>query len=598
MKTQLTLFIAFFLAILSSLFAQPKLTIDLSKQGAKISPMHYGVFFEDINHAADGGLYAELIRNRSFEDATTPDYWTLTTTNGTATATIETANLLNSAQTKALKLNVSSTTSTTKAQLANTGFWGINLVKGTQYTLSFYAKRDAAFSGLITATLESTTGVQYAQTEINVTGTDWQKYTCTLTAAGNDPAARFSIIMNSAGTLWLDVVSLFPPTFNNRENGLRPDLAQLLVDLKPKFMRFPGGCFIEGDYLANRFQWKNTIGKIEERPGHSNLWGYRTSDGMGYHEFLQLCEDLGAAPLYVVNVGLAHNDYQPYTSLSGYIQDALDAIEYANGPVTSTYGAMRAANGHPEPFNIKYIEIGNENYFGNNYGNRYILFYNAIKAKYPDIQCIGNVAAWGTDNPSWTFTYPVDLVDEHYYRNPKWFINQYNKYDTYSRTGPKVYAGEYAVTSDCGLGNLSAAIGEAVYMAGMERNSDIVPMNSYAPIFVNVNDRKWSPDMIDYNASNVYCTPSYYVQKMFANNIGTVNVAVNDSLCQNYNIITGKVGLGTWSTVSDYSNVTVQNGAGTTLFSDQFANSANWTPTSGTWSVSNGIYSQTATSTD
>ncbi len=588
-----------FLVFSCSLFAQPKLTIDVSKPGAKISPTHYGIFFEDINHAADGGLYAELIRNRSFEDASTPEYWALTTLTGTtATATLETTNLLNAAQTKALKLNVSSITATSKVRLVNSGYWGINVVNGQKYTLSFFAKRDAVFNGTITASLESTAGIQYAEAVVSEVGTDWQKYTCTLTATGNDPNARFALTVKSAGIVWFDVVSLFPPTFNNRENGLRPELAQLLVDMKPKFMRFPGGCFVEGDYLSNRFQWKNTIGKIEERPGHYNLWGYRTSDGMGYHEFLQLSEDLGAEPLYVVNVGLAHNDNQTYTSNDAYVQDALDALEYANGPVTSTYGAMRAANGHPEPFNIRYIEIGNENYFGNNYGNRYLQFYNAIKAKYPTIQCIGNVAAWGTDNPTWTFSHPVDLVDEHYYRNPQWFINQYNKYDTYSRSGAKIYVGEYAVTSDCGLGNLSAAIGEAVYMAGMEKNSDVVPLNSYAPIFVNVNDRKWSPDMIDYNASNVYCTPSYYVQKLFANNIGTVNVSVNDSLCRNLNIITGSVGLGTWATKADYSNVAVTNGTGATLFSDQFANSSNWIPTSGTWSVSGGVYSQTTTSTD
>jgi len=579
--------------------AQPKFTIDLSKNGIKVSPTQSGLFFEDINHAADGGLYAELIRNRSFEDATTLDYWTVITQTGAiATATVETQNLLNVSQSQALKLKVDNATLTARAGISNTGFWGINVVNGQQYKLSFFAKCDSSFTGTITASLESSTGIKYAQATITGLTQGWQKFTCTLTASGNNTNAIFVLSTTSKGTLWFDVVSLFPPTYNNRENGLRPDLAQMLADLKPAFLRFPGGCFIEGDYLANRFQWKNTIGSIENRPGHKNLWGYRTSDGMGFHEFLQLAEDIKAAPLYVVNVGLSLNDSQPYTALEDYIQDALDAIEYANGDVMTTYGAMRAANGHPDPFNIKYIEIGNENYNGDNYGNRYIQFYNAIKSKYPTIQCIGDVAAWGTDNPTWTFTYPADFVDEHYYRSPQWFINQYNKYDTYSRKGPKIYAGEYAVTSGCGNGNLSAAIGEAVYMAGMEKNTDIVPMNSYAPIFVNVNDRTWNPDMINYNSSTAYGTPSYYVQKLFSNNTGTVTIPVKDSLNTVITPVTGSIGLGSWSTEVEYSNVSVKNSSNTTLFSDQFANSANWTPTSGTWSVAGGLYSQTATSTD
>ncbi|MDP4240731.1 MAG: alpha-L-arabinofuranosidase C-terminal domain-containing protein [Bacteroidota bacterium] len=578
--------------------AQPKLTANLAQPGIAVSPTHYGIFFEDINHAADGGLYAELIRNRSFEDAATPDFWTVTKqTGGVVTASIETQNLLNKAQSKALKLKVDNATPDIRVGVSNSGFWGINVVNGRQYKLTFFAKCDASFTGTVTASLESASGVQYARTTVTNLTADWQKYSCTLTATGDDTAARFVLSTNSTGTLWFDVISLFPPTFNNRDNGLRPDLAQLLVNLKPSFVRFPGGCFIEGDSLSHRFQWKNTIGKIEDRPGHKNLWGYRTSDGMGFHEFLQLCEDLNAAPLYVVNVGLSHTDYQSVSNLTGYIQDVLDALEYANASTATPYGAMRAANGHAEPFNIKYLEIGNENYFGNNYGYRYYLFYNAIKAKYPDMQFIGNAAAWGTDNPSWTFTYPVNFEDEHYYRSSQWFINQYKKYDTYSRTGTKAYVGEYAVTSGCGNGNLKAALGEAVYMAGMENNSDVVPMNSYAPIFVNNNDRAWNPDMINYTASKAYGTPSYYVQQLFSNNIGTVNIPVKDSLNTKITPVTGAIGLGTWSTVADYSNVVVTSPS-TTLFSDNFTGAGNWTSTSGNWNAAADVYSQTATSTD
>ncbi|HLP05121.1 MAG TPA: carbohydrate binding domain-containing protein, partial [Paludibacter sp.] len=484
-----------------SLVSQTSLTFDLKNKGVNISPCHYGLFFEDINHAADGGLYAELIRNRSFEDAATPDNWTTFGQSGaSASQSLVTTGLLNTAQTKALQLTFSNATATARAGVYNGGFWGINVVKDRTYTVSFFAKCAAGFNAPLTVSLESANSVKYAIDTIKGLTTGWKKFTCTLTASGSNTAGRFVISSNANGTVYLDVVSLFPPTYKNRPNGLRPELAQLLEDMQPKFLRFPGGCFVEADYLVDHFQWKKTIGAIEERPGHWNLWGYRTTDGMGYLEYLQLCEDLNAAPLYVVNVGIAHKESQDINSLDGYIQDALDAIEYANGDVTTTYGAMRAAAGHPAPFNLKYVEIGNENFYSNDYNARYIKFYDAIKQKYPNIQCIGDVAAWGTDNPTWTANYAVDLLDEHYYRNPQWFVNQFHKYDTYSRTGPKIYVGEYAVTSDCGLGNLAAAVGEAVYMCGMEINSDVVPMNSYAPIFVNVNDRKWSPDMIDYNA--------------------------------------------------------------------------------------------------
>jgi alpha-L-arabinofuranosidase len=571
--------------------AQPKLTIDLNNKGIAISPVHYGIFFEDINHAADGGLYGELIRNRSFEDALTPEYWTtIYRTGASVTASLETTNLLNANQTKALKLNVTKATATARAGIYNSGFWGINIVEGHQYQLTFFAKCDTSFKGVITASLESLTGISYGETTISGLTTGWQKFSCTITPSGNNASGRLVLATNAPGIIWFDVVSLFPPTFKNRTNGCRPELAQLLADLHPKFMRFPGGCFVEGDSLSHRFQWKKTVGPIENRPGHWNLWGYRTSDGMGFHEFLQLAEDLGAKPLYVTQIGVSHTDFQPYTSLDGYIQDALDALEYANGSVSTTYGAMRAANGHPEPFNIEYLEIGNENNWGDNYANRFKLFQKAVKTKYPNIQCISNSTSSITE----------DIVDEHYYSSPDWFVSKYNLYDTYSRTGSKIYTGEYAVTSNCGQGNLSAAIGEAAFMCGMEKNSDVVVMNSYAPIFVNNNNRAWNPDMIVYNASDVYCTPSYYVQKLFANNIGTVNIPVKDSLNLKLNPIdaTGNIGLGTWLTKADYSNVLVTNSLGNAVFSESFASSTNWTPGNGTWSLTNNIYSQTSTLED
>ena len=597
MKLATTVLIALFFY---NLAAQPRFTLDVNKKGVEISPSHYGVFFEDINHAADGGLYAELIRNRSFEDAASPEYWSLVNLQGAVSnMTIVSNNLLNQVQKQALKIQVTDLPNQSSyTRLSNTGFWGINFQSGKIYKISFFARCDTVFKGELKVLLENEVHQELGSATITGIGQEWQKYTCEIVARASSKTGSFAIIPKSKGTIWLDVVSVFPPTFKNRENGLRPDLAQLIADMNPKFLRFPGGCFVEGDVLANRFNWKNTVGNIEDRPGHWNLWGYRTTDGLGYHEYLQLCEDVGAAPMFVANIGVAHNDFQPYNNLSVYIQEALDAIEYANGDETTKYGAIRAAAGHPEPFNMKYIEVGNENFFGDHYGDRYIQFYNAIRAKHPEIEIIGNVAAWGTDSPTWPFSHPVNLLDEHYYRNPQWFIDQYKKYDSYDRSGPKVYVGEYAVTQNVGLGNLAAAIGEAVYMCGMEKNSDMVQLNSYAPMFVNVNDRKWNPDLINFNASEVYCTPSYYVQKMFAGNIGTVNLQVKDSLNIIKSGVNGAVGLATWATGADYDNVKVVNSKGETLVEDGFTDASKWSVYKGNWSVQNGVYSQTSLETD
>ena len=549
MKTRKLLIAVLFISA-CSMNAQVVINVDATQKGPKISPTHYGIFYEDINHAADGGLYAELIRNRSFEDdlmgggrnmrrrggqnnqnegQTEPriSNWFSV---GSASLKLIQENLLNSVQHNALNVMLKKAGDGVR----NEGFWGINAVKGTKYRLSFWAKSLNGYNGTITAQLQSTNGQSFGNVKINANfGKEWKKYTAIITATGNDPRAEFSLTADKVGEFQIDVVSLFPPTFKNRENGMRPDLAQMLADMHPRFMRFPGGCFVEGQQSPdNAFRWKRTIGPIEQREGHANVnWGYRTSDGIGFHEFLQLSEDLGAKPLFVVNVGIWHGGCTPYDQIGEWIEECMDALEYANGDITTKYGKMRAENGHPAPFNLEYIEIGNENYnfnMNNNsdqsdhYPERYIQFYNAIKAKYPNVHCIGNVESWSTDNPSWRNNYPVEMVDEHYYRNPKWFADRFDKYDSYDRSKYKIYVGEYAVTSQFGdIGNLNAALGEAVYMMGMENNSDVVVMNSYAPIFVNENDARWRPDMIRFNSNKVMGTPSYYVQQLFPNNIGT-----------------------------------------------------------------------------
>lgn len=521
--------------LLQTAHAQISLEVNMQERGAKIDSLHYGIFFEDINHAADGGLYAELVRNRSFEDCdSVPLYWNLNSIGASAEMKLEGDGLLNPVQCKALKVEIASVGKSGKVELANGGYWGINAVKGRKYTLSLWAKT-AGYKGTITASLQNEAGtVMYATARVaGKLKHGWRKYTVEFISDGDDPQARLVLSMDAPGIVWMDMVSLFPPTFKGRENGCRPELAQLLADMKPRFMRFPGGCFVEGEVIDGKleqFKWKKSIGPIEERSSHINVWKYPVSNGLGYHEYLQLAEDLGATPMYVTNVGIWHGGFAPHDSIEWYIQDALDAIEYANGDVTTKYGAMRAANGHPEPFGLYLIEIGNENYQRNvkqqsdHYPERYIQFYRAIKERYPEMVIIGNVDAFDF-NPKWRNSHTVDYVDEHYYRNPRWFIDRYRKYDSYDRRGPKVYVGEYAVTKECGTnGNLNAALGEAVFMMGMERNGDIVKMNSYAPIFKNENEARWNPDMIHFNSGEVFVTPSYHVQQLFATHMGDYQV--------------------------------------------------------------------------
>jgi len=405
-----------------------------------------------------------------------------------------------------------------RAGVSNEGFNGINVRKGEKYLLSMAARANEGFAGTIDVSLEDADGKQLATTRFDGIGLDWKKLDAVLTSTESTPQARLVITTTAPGTIWLDMVSLFPAkTWKGRANGLRPDLAEMLVAMKPAFVRFPGGCFVEGDKLANATRWKQTIGDLSERPGHWNLWKYRSTDGLGYHEYLLLCEDLGAEPLFVINCGMAHEDNVPMDKLGPWIQDSLDAIEYANGPVDSKWGALRAKNGHPAPFNLKYLEIGNENY-GPLYQERYRAFYDAIKAKWPDIHLVA-------DEP--TKERPTEITDDHYYNSPDFFIHNAGKYDSYDRKGPKIYVGEYAVTKECGQGNLQAAVAEAAFMTGLERNSDHVVMSSYAPLFVNVGWRVWNPNAIVFDNHRAYGTPSYYVQKMFAENRGDVLLPID-----------------------------------------------------------------------
>lgn len=549
--------------------AQPaKITVDVAHPSHPISPTLWGIFFEDINMSTDGGIYPELVRNRSFEDADTPEYWKFASPDGLSEAAICTADVhaqpppLNAFNRKSLRVKVGG-----PFTLQNEGYWGMNMVSGDSYVLKL-AVRGEKFDGKLTAKILSAGGAVLASGDIpGDIGSRWQYHLLDLTATGSDPKAKFEISGDGHGVLYLDMVSLMPAkTWKN--HGLRPDLAESLDGLHPRFMRFPGGCWVEGDDFAHMNHWKNTIGDIATRTPLWNIWGYNATQGLGFYEYLQLAEDLGAEPLFCINVGMSHKETIPMDRMGQWVQDALDAIEYANGPTNSVWGAMRAAAGHPAPFNLKYMEIGNENGNFPGYVEHYRLFYNAIRAKYPDIKFVAD--GWdefGAQQP--------DLVDDHYYDTPEWFMRHAGLYDHTDRNGPKVFVGEYAVTQRAGKGNLRGAIGEAAFMTGLERNSDMVLMASYAPLLVNLNHRAWNPDLINFDSSRWYGLPSYYVQKLFAENRGDVYLPTDaQSPVLEPAPAGGMIGVGTWNTASEFKDIKVTAPDGTVLFASDFSHGA------------------------
>jgi DUF1680 family protein/alpha-L-arabinofuranosidase len=561
--------------------------VQTDKPGVKFAPTLYGLFFEEINHAGDGGLYAELVRNRSFEDGEKLNPWMLVT-GGTRTGEIalDKEKPMSAKNPQSLRLKVGAA-GEGKVGVANPGFWGIALKKGAKYCLSFYARAADGFAGPLVVTLESANGSKkYAEAKIGGIGAGWTPVATTLTASDTDPSARLAIVADKPGTVWLDVVSLFPQdTWKGRENGLRADLAEMLVGLKPSFVRFPGGCWVEGDTLKYASRWKTTIGDIADRWNQYNLWGYHSPNGLGFHEYLLMCEDLKAEPLFVINCGMSHKENVPMDQMQEWVQDALDAIEYCNGPADSKWGGVRAKAGHPAPFNLRYIEIGNEN-GGPAYDERYALFHDAIKAKYPEMRLIADQKIKSR---------PMDIVDEHYYDSPEFFMQQSRRYDKYDRAGPKIYVGEFAVTRGAGKGSLRGAIGEAAFMTGFERNADVVVMSSYAPLFVNVNDRKWNPDLIQFDSSRVAPIPSYYVQKLFATNRPDVALPVEvQAAAQEAPAPHGAVGVGTWSTQAEFKDIKVVGADGKTLLECDFAKGTQgWKAAKGKWAVKDGAYQQT-----
>ncbi|MEO6550502.1 MAG: alpha-L-arabinofuranosidase C-terminal domain-containing protein [Ferruginibacter sp.] len=556
----------------------PTLTLDLTKAGARVSPMLYGLMTEEINHAYDGGLYAELIRNRIFKDnKTTPEGWSLVK-DATANASIkligateedisfdERGNAINGSLSTCLRLTVEKANG--RAGIANAGYWGIPVKPSTPYRASFYIKGtdrsdpprwpwepkpttpslpviENNTAGPITISIESNDGkTVYATGSINLEKSIyWKKYEITLTTKADvkpTSDARFVITTDRVGVYYFNLVSLFPPTYNNKPNGFRPDLIKMMADMKPKFLRFPGGNYLEGPLITDAFPWKTTLGPLEERPGHKGSWGYRASDGLGMLEFLQWCEDIGAEPLLAVYAGYSlnsdHIDAGPL--LKPYVADALDQIEYVMGDVNTFWGARRAADGHPAPFKLTYVEVGNEDFFdrSNSYDGRFKQFRAAIEKKYPSLHVISTIDEKQFPNLKITGDNKPEVVDEHYYRDSWTMWENASQYDKYDRNGPKIFVGEWATREGAPTTNLNAALGDAAWMTGMERNADLVVMSCYAPLFVNVNTAtatapkawQWDSDLIGYNALNSYGSPSYYVQKLFGNFLGDKIVPIS-----------------------------------------------------------------------
>jgi alpha-L-arabinofuranosidase len=527
--------------------AAPVITIQADQPGAKINPAMWGIFFEDINFGADGGLYAEMVKNRGFEFPDPLMGWIkISPSLAHGELSVRDDEPFNTNNPHYLRL-VSE--GTAPFGISNEGFRGIGVRKGEAYDFSAQI-RGLDGAPVLRVQLYGSDGTLLDAMELKDFSSDWKKYTATLHPKDTDPKARLAIVLDGKGIVDLDMVSLFPEqTWKNRPGGLRADMVQALADLHPGFLRFPGGCIVEGSVLARRYQWKNTIGPVADRHLLINRWNYEfqhrptpdyfQSFGLGFFEYFQLCEDIGAEPLPILNCGMAcqfnSGELCPVDELGPYIQDALDLIEFANGATNTTWGAKRAALGHPGPFNLKMLGVGNEQW-GQQYIDRYTKFAAAIKEKYPDIQL---VSAAGPSPADQRFQFAwanlralhADIIDEHSYAKPEWFLANTHRYDQYDRNGPKVFMGEYAAQSRYTVStknqnNLECALAEAAYMTGLERNADVVRMASYAPLFANTEAWQWTPDLIWVNSLQVYATPNYYVQQLFSRNRGDVVLPV------------------------------------------------------------------------
>ena len=549
MKKRIVCLVGLILSLNS--FSQRKLTVIADKPIASIAPTMWGVFFEDINFGADGGLYAELVKNRSFEFPTAMMGWRENRVNYQKGRFHIINKSDNSANARFARLTINNPEG--NYSFSNEGFRGIGFYKEKQYDFTIMVRMEKPANIKIKAQLLNYAGNEIGSTVIENFSTDWKKYSSSITTTDTAQKGKLNLIFEGSGVIDIDIVSLFPHgTWKNRPGGLRNDLVQKIADLKPGFIRFPGGCIVEGKDLTNRYQWKKTVGDVYDRTLIMNRWNvefrhrpapdYYQSFGLGFYEYFLLAEDLGAEPLPILNCGMAcqfnSGEVVAMDELQPYIDDAIDLIEFANSDPTTKWGKLRSDMGHPQPFNLKFLGVGNEQWEPQ-YIERYKVFEKAILSKYPAIKIVsgsGPFAEGEYFNYAWKELKQLKpaLIDEHYYKPPAWFFNNASRYDSYERTGPKIFAGEYAAHSKENpeaesRNNWESALAEAAFMTGLERNADIVQMCSYAPLFAHVDAWQWRPDLIWFDNLGVVATPNYYVQKLFSNNKGTDVVAITEN---------------------------------------------------------------------
>ena len=525
--------VAFLAALVLSLplFAQaPSFTIQADHPVATVSPTFYGLMTEEINYSYDGGIYAELVRDRTPAHAWDAlNNWPIVARgNSVANVSADETTGPSAALTRSLRVTVSAATADSPAGVENGGYWGIPVRPHTVYSGSFYAKTDTPGIPLSVTLQNDQTGIVAASATVTGLTGEWKQFTWTLKTGDVPVSSNNHLILTIArpATVWFDLVSLFPPTYHARPGGNRTDIMNLLAAMQPKFMRLPGGNYVEGDHISERFDWKETIGPQNnpwtDRPTHMSPWHYRSSDGMGLLEFLEWCEDLKMEPVLAVYAGysLQQEHVDPGPALEPYVQDALDEIEYVTGGADTKWGAERIKDGHPAPFPLHYVEVGNEDQFdhSHSYDGRFAQFFHAIKQRYPNLQVIATTPVKGVT---------PDVLDEHFYMSARESFSQAHHYDAYDRKGPKIFVGEWATREGDPTPNLQAALADAAWLTGLERNSDLIIMASYAPLFVNVNPggMQWATDLIGYDALTSYGSPSYWTQVMFSSHLGTEVVA-------------------------------------------------------------------------
>lgn len=580
------------------------LDVDVNKPGITIPATFFGLMTEEINHAYDGGLFAELIQNRTFQDPQgrfgggTPPHWSVV---GTGTIATDRENPVNEALPVSLRLDLAGE----EAGVANDGYWGIPVRPDTTYTATFYAKAGGGFAGPVTASLRTDEGNATVASAATAALSDgWRKYSLKLTTGHDAPTtakARFVLSAKGTGRVWFSFVSLFPPTYKDTPNGLRRDLMELMAGLKPKFIRLPGGNYLEGGSFPDRFNWKKMIGPADQRPGHMCCWGYRSSDGFGLPEYLLWCKQLGAEPVLALFAGYVlsreHvNAGSPEMAL--YTQEALEEIEYVSGPADSPWGKKRAADGFPEPFPLHYVEIGNEDWFdrSGSYDGRFTEMAKAIRERYPKLKIIASAPVK---------SFKPDLYDDHFYRSPRQLFEMATLYDkpgeplTFAGGGHngrqpdgiKTFVGEWAAQEGRPTPTLNAALADAAFVMGLEKNSDAVPMECYAPLLVNVNPRasQWGTNLIGYDALHSFGSPSYYAQAMLAQNSGDVVLPARLGVGQASPTAPaphGRIGVGSWHTQNEYADITVTAPDGKKLFAADLSKDAKaWDQTGGEWHV-------------